>query len=271
MATSPLVAVVTGSSRGIGQAIVALLAKSHTPLLIYATSREGSALDIQPDSGNEIRYAKLDISDEASIDNLAQKLDRVDILINNAGINLDEDYNYENAKRTFDVNYFGTKRACLRFIPKMPANGKSRIVNVTSGACQLGNYAPAIQTRFRSSSMTMSELDNMATEFLDVVERHDEKQSGWYHEKASYSVSKSCVTALTAILARENPDILINCCCPGWVHTDMGQQVGQGGKTPQEGAKIPVKLAIGDIANVTGRYWANDDKESTNDGKVQDW
>lgn len=57
-------------------------------------------------------YPKLDISDQDSIKGFAgevkQQHGSVDVLINNAGVNLDADYGYENARRTFDVNYWGT-------------------------------------------------------------------------------------------------------------------------------------------------------------------
>lgn len=264
-------AVVTGSNRGIGLAITSQLARSTTPLLIYATSRSGKSLDIVASDHNEIRYAPLDISDASSIEKLVADLDHVDILVNNAGINLDSNYNLTNAKQTFDVNYHGTLRSCQAFLSIMPKNGRSRIVNVTSGACQLGNYAPAIQERFRDPHMTLDGLDTMADEYLNAVRDGSEEQTGWKHVEASYSVSKSCVTAMTAVLARMNPSILINCCCPGWVRTDMGSQVGEGGKSPEDGAKIPVRLAIGDIGGISGRYWANDGVENTADGEVQEW
>ena len=277
-----LVAVVTGSNRGIGLAIVTQLAqcRSPTPLLIYATSRSGADLGITASASNEVRYAPLDITRADSIDGLVARLDRVDILVNNAGVNLDADYSAANAERTFAVNYRGTLAACRAFLRVMPSNGdggpsgsssSSRIVNVTSGACQLGNYASAIQQRFRSAGMTLGALDALAREYLEAVRAGREEESGWRHVGASYSVSKSCVTALTAVLAREHPGVLINCCCPGWVRTDMGGQVGEGGKSPEEGARIPVRLAIGDIGNVSGRYWANDGVQNTGSGEVQDW
>ena len=40
-------------------------------------------------------------------------------------------------------------------------------------------------------------------------------------------MSKALVNGMTATLARENSGMTINCCCPGWVDTDMGQVMGQ--------------------------------------------
>lgn len=55
----------------------------------------------------------------------------------------------------------------------------------------------------------------------------------------------------------------------------MGQLVGtqktQPPKTPEEGARIPVRLALDDIGNVTGKYWANESVRSKDAGEVQEW
>jgi carbonyl reductase 1 len=48
----------------------------------------------------------------------------------------------------------------------------------------------------------------------------------------TYFTSKAALNAGTRILARENPQLFINCCCPGWVSTDLGAQAGSAPKTP---------------------------------------
>ena len=58
----------------------------------------------------------------------------------------------------------------------------------------------------------------------DCANNGTERQHGWPQQ--AYSVSKACINALTAVLARENPGLVINACCPGWVSTDMGKMVG---------------------------------------------
>ncbi len=47
----------------------------------------------------------------------------------------------------------------------------------------------------------------------------------------TYHVSKAAENDMTMILARDNPEVLINCCCPGWVDTELGTQAGQPPKT----------------------------------------
>lgn len=99
-------------SRGIGQGIVQLLATSSTPYIIYAGSRKAVDLGIetsQPSSA--IHYRKLDITDRSTVaslhDEIKEKHGRLDILINNAGVHLDNHYNAENAKQTINTNYRG--------------------------------------------------------------------------------------------------------------------------------------------------------------------
>ncbi len=71
----------------------------------------------------------------------------------------------------------------------------------------------------------------------ETADNGAEDRQGW--PKQAYSVSKACINALTAVLAGENPGLLINSCCPGWVSTDMGKMVGS---APP---KHPGKLRIG--------------------------
>lgn len=55
-------------------------------------------------------------------------------------------------------------------------------------------------------------------------------RQGW--PRMAYFPSKATLNAGSRILAQENPHLLINCCCPGWVDTDLGSQAGRPPKTP---------------------------------------
>lgn len=159
---------------------------------------------------------------------------------------------------------------CQTFIPLLSKRG--RIVNLSSIASQLKFYSPEIQARFRDPHATKDTLDDIANDFVKSVEEGNEEASGFGTPKRSYSVSKALVTALTAMLARQHPGVTINCCCPGWVATDMGQLVGsRPPKSPEQGATIPLRLAFGDIGDVTGKYWANDSIRGKGEGEVQEW
>ncbi|KAF1915827.1 hypothetical protein BDU57DRAFT_207345 [Ampelomyces quisqualis] len=136
--------VVTGSHRGTGQGIIHLLAKTQhePPLTIYATSRVGPDLHIKPSYKNKVRYGKLDVGDKHSIKTFLSSTIKegqaISVLICNAGINHNSNETSELAAQTIDVNYHGTKSMCEIFLDQggMAKNKGSRIVNVSSTACQ---------------------------------------------------------------------------------------------------------------------------------------
>lgn len=286
--------VVTGSNRGVGQGIIQLLAKTQhqPPLTIYATSRSGTDLNIQAAYDNEIRYSKLDVSDKNSITSFLRTTLRdgiaVDVLINNAGINNNNNETPELAAQTIDVNYRGTKTMCEAFLSqgRMAKNKGSRIVNISSTACQLSNYTPLVQDQFRAVKST-SDIDKLADTYLSAVQGGGSAQqnAGWGSGPHSYQVSKALINALTVVLANQNPDVMVNCCCPGWVDTDMGHQVGKPPKTLEEGARIPVRLAIGELGKagdeggklgegtekVSGKYFGNEGVKETGWGRERGW
>ena len=172
---------------------------------------------------------------------------------------------------------------CQTFIPLLSKNG--RIVNMSSIASQLKAYSPEIQARFRDPHATVETLDDIAKDFLRSVEQGNEDATGFGTPRRSYSVSKALVTALTAMFARQHPGLTINCCCPGWVDSDMGNQIGRPPKTLEEGARIPVRLGIGQLGHkgnsdgglgeeterVSGRYFGNDGVTDRGWGKARDW
>ena len=110
---------------------------------------------------------------------------------------------------------------CQTFIPLLRSNG--RIVNVSSTGSSLSNYSESIQARFRSSKMTLDDLESLVNEFQESANKGTERQDGWPTQ--SYAVSKAAMNAMTATFAREKPGLVINSCCPGWVATDMGKMI----------------------------------------------
>ncbi|KAK4503248.1 hypothetical protein PRZ48_006676 [Zasmidium cellare] len=275
-----LLVIVTGANRGIGRAICEnILARPDSSAIkLFATTRKGDNLGLSSaNGGSEVLYPKLDISHQDSIhafrDEVKQHGD-VNVLINNAGVNLDDHYSAETAKQTLDVNYRGTVEMCKTFMPYLSKSG--RIVNLSSIASTLKLYDSPIQERLRNATR-LSQLDELAQEFEDAVKAENESKAGFGQPGRAYSFSKALLRAATGILAQEDrdanaqSDVLINCCCPGWVSTDMGKLVGRAPKKPEEGARIPVRLAFDDLNGTTGEYWANDSVRSRESGKVQPW
>ena len=128
------VALVTGSSRGIGLEIVkALLAAGAGK--VYAAMRDpavGEALF----ADKRVTLVALDITDAELVASAASTCEDVDLLINNAGINLRTGFiaatDLANARRELEVNYFGPFRMCRAFAPVLASNGGGMIVNVIS-------------------------------------------------------------------------------------------------------------------------------------------
>lgn len=103
----------TYQNRGIGEAIAETLAKqSRDPLVLYATSRKGVDMKFETSPEIKVKYPKLDIANISSIQGLAKTIKEdhgaIDVLINNAGVNVDDQYSAENGKLTLDTNVRGT-------------------------------------------------------------------------------------------------------------------------------------------------------------------
>ncbi len=191
-------AVVTGANRGIGLGVVAgLLGRGFRVVLgsrdVEAGRRAAAGLPGEP------LLRRLDVTDPVSLEALADELDRVDVLVNNAGVHYDTWQRPTTAdpdvvREAVEVNALGAWAAIRAFRPLMGRGG--RIVNVSSeggSLASMGAGAPA------------------------------------------YSVSKAAMNAVTRVVADElsHSGILVNSVCPGWVATDMG---GRGGRPITDGA-----------------------------------
>jgi NAD(P)-dependent dehydrogenase (short-subunit alcohol dehydrogenase family) len=152
MSSSPnnqraLVAVVTGSSSGIGLATSIALARNG--YLTYATMRNLAKRDsIQSIADKQhlrIRVVQLDVTDENSIKSAIQSIlseaGRIDLLVNNAGYVLTgafEDIGINEIKALYETNVFGVIRVTQSVLPIMRKQGSGRIINISSGAGRIG-------------------------------------------------------------------------------------------------------------------------------------
>ncbi len=136
------VAVVTGASRGIGEAIAAALAAEGCRLVLAARSTErlqevAEALRLR--HGAEVLVVPTDIGDEhqsrALVDAAADHFGTVDILVNNAGMGIYgamHELHLNDLRHVFAVNFFGPIAALQAAVPIMRRNGGGTIVNVSS-------------------------------------------------------------------------------------------------------------------------------------------
>lgn len=142
---------------------------------------------------------------------------------------------------------------CQAFIPLMRKGG--RIVNISSTGSSLDQYSGAIQQRFRSPKLSLEGLEIIMQEYQDCANNGSESAHGW--PRKSYSVSKACINALTATLAKANPSLAINACCPGWVDTDMGKMVGsRPAKAPGNSHTIYPSTYVYSLMEIASSRWS---------------
>ena len=111
----------------------------------------------------------------------AGELKQVDRLINNAGLNCNNERLSltEKAEQTLAVNYYAVRRMCDAFLPLMKPG--ARIVNLSSVASHLRGYSADIEQRFRAAQ-TVEDVDRIAEDYLEAA-RSGAK--GWSNPCAS--------------------------------------------------------------------------------------
>ena len=136
------VAVVTGASRGIGEAISDALAEEGCRLVLAARSKdrlEEAAGGLRQRYGVEVLTVPTDMSDEGQarglIETAASHFGGVDILVNNAGMGIYgtvDELHLDDLRNVFEVNFFGPLAALQEAVPIMRRSGGGTIVNVSS-------------------------------------------------------------------------------------------------------------------------------------------
>ena len=200
------VVLVTGANRGIGQELARQLALRGDVVVLTARDLAKAERTAAALPGHErVLARRLDVTDPASIEQVAADLDRrygrLDVLVNNAASHYDTWQQASTAdlqivREALEVNLLGAWQTSLTLLPLLRSSGHGRIVNVSSEAGSLAS------------------MDGGTP---------------------AYTLSKAALNALTRLLAGElaRDRILVNAVCPGWVATDMG---GPGGRPVAEGA-----------------------------------
>lgn len=194
------IVLVTGANRGLGRGTAEALAERGDRVIFVARKKDslkeivGNLLKKDLDVASE----ECDVSQSAKLPAFCQHIlkdyGRVDVLINNAGIFIDNQDDAsasilklkpETITKTLTTNSVAPFLLSQGFLPSMKENGYGRIVNVSSGMGQLGDM------------------------------------NGSY---GAYRMSKTALNAVTRVFAAEGAGhgILVNSICPGWVKTDMG-------------------------------------------------
>lgn len=141
------IALVTGSSSGIGYETALLLARNgfHTCATMRNTEKSESLRMIAEKEKLPIRFVQLDVDDDDSVDRaireIEKELGKIDVLINNAGYGLVggfEDLALDEIRQQFETNLFGVIRVIQRVLPGMRTRRNGIIVNISSGAGIVG-------------------------------------------------------------------------------------------------------------------------------------
>jgi NAD(P)-dependent dehydrogenase (short-subunit alcohol dehydrogenase family) len=166
------VAIITGASRGIGQAIARRLAQAGAQVVMCSRKLESvqaAAAEITSDGGRALAFqAHVGSTDqvEALVANTVAGLGRVDIVVNNAAVNphfgplLTADESQWD--KIFDTNTKGVFRMCKAVVPHMQAQGRGKIINLVSAAGL--RPAPAMGVYGVSKAATIMLTQQLAVE-----------------------------------------------------------------------------------------------------------
>jgi NAD(P)-dependent dehydrogenase (short-subunit alcohol dehydrogenase family) len=231
-------ALITGANKGLGLGAAEELARRGYRVFLGARDvAKGSAAAGQLKAkGLEVTPVSIDVTDRQSIHSalqtIQQRTNSLDVLLNNAAVNLDgEDFSKaivsqgddDALRQTFDANFFGLISTTKAFLPLIKNSEAGRIVNVSS--------------------------------ILASLQMHADPASPIYGAKLfAYNASKTAVNAFTVHLAYELKDskIKVNSAHPGWVQTDMGGSAAP--MTIEQGIQTLVQLATLDDNGPTGTF-----------------
>lgn len=193
------VVLVTGSSIGLGRAIIEKFASNNYNVIINYNNSKQEAEELKSYIENTYHTKaitiKCDITKESEIEEMKQIIIKefgvLDCLVNNAGIAIDTDFNLKTKEdfiKTLDTNLVSLFLVSRTFGNLMLENKKGKIINIAS------------------------------TNGID----------SYYEYSLDYDTSKAGVINLTHNLANHySPYINVNCVCPGWIDTPMNKDLDE--------------------------------------------
>ena len=225
------IALVTGANKGIGYAIAAGLGARGYRVGVGARDRTRleSAVEKLRADGVDAFGVPLDVTSDESVAEAAASIERLDVLVNNAGISGPTNPDWTQDPTTLDldvvravvdVNVLGVIRVTNAMLPRLEHSPSPRIVNVSTSMASLTRQAGPIM--------------------------------------AAYAPSKTFLNAVTVQYARRfaGTKFLINAACPGLVATDFTGF--QAPRTPEQGAATAIRLATLPDGGPSGSFVEDD-------------
>ncbi len=188
------VAIVTGGSRGIGRAVVEILAAAGMNVTFtYRENAKAAAEVVAAGPAGRIASEALDVRDSAActalVEKVAERAGRIDLLVNNAGMIRDNPLTAledEDVRVVLETNVNGTFNMSRAVAPFMVSQRRGKIINISSVAAEKGGRG-----------------------------------------QTNYAASKGAINAFTRALAVELAprNITVNAVAPGVIETDMSHDV----------------------------------------------
>ena len=239
MTTENKIALVTGGNKGIGLEISRNLSNAGCTVLLGARNVERGQQAVQKlgQAGpGGVHFIEIDVTRQDTITAAAEQIEsrygHLDILMNNAGVNLHGDglpgsAELSAVQKVFDTNFFGALRVAQTMLPLLRKSQAGRIVNVSSG---LGS----------------------------LTQNSDPSWFGYDVKLIGYNASKAALNMLTVHLAYELRDtkIKVNSANPGYTKTDLNDNKGT--QPVEVGAIEATRLALLDDDGPTGGSFSKD-------------
>lgn len=217
------VALITGSNKGLGYETARQLGELGFAVIVTARTNEKISATVKnlQAGGVEVYGFRLEVTDGNEVAALQEfvenKFGRLDVLVNNAGVQLDlpsfmpsnstETVSSDVLRKTFETNYFSVIELTQKLLPLLKKSTAGRIVNVSSVMASLNLHA------------------DQSSPIYDI-------------KLLAYNSSKTALNQFTIHLAHalKNTSVKVNAAHPGWVKTDLGgdyapMEINEGAKT----------------------------------------